>query len=177
MQIALWIVSVCLRDALAPFQVLHAVIDAFRWNGKWKYLKTVALQAALANDVYGGMAYKNVLNAWFIKRNGYPFGKKGETISSAAGKGWVLGLLAFLGLCLCGALNFIDVSTRKYGGHCFVAIEPDGRPYPATPPERIAWYYSAIGLIGLSIAGIVGLAWRVMVTYWVVTGLWGLLMN
>jgi hypothetical protein len=177
MEIVLWLVSVCLRDALAPFQFLHTIVNAVRWKGKWRYIKDTAFEMALANDVYGGMAYQNVLNAWFIKKGGYHYGKKGETISSATGKGWVLRLLAFLGMCLCGALNFIDVATRKHGGHCFVFIERDGEEYPTTPPSPVKWYYTAVGLIGVALAGIIGLAWRVMATYWVIVGLWGLLFN
>lgn len=171
MGIVLWVVSFCLRDALAPFAFIHTVINAIRWGGKWKHINAIALHAALANDVYGNMAYKDLLNAWFIKHDGYHYGEKGETISSATGKGWLVQGLAFLGLCLCAGLNFIDVSTRKKGGHCLASVD-DPAFLLLGEPRQIPWYYAAFGVFGIAVAVVSGLIWRVLVAWFVINGLW-----
>jgi len=131
---------------------IHTVIGSFRWKGGWTYVKDAFMRGAHAIDVYGNVAYATLLNDYFIKKDGYHFGKRGETISSALGKNWVRGTLTWLGLGLCGLLNLLDKD------HCWKSIEGDFFGIIKPKPVKLwislsfiaialVWLYAAVGLL------------------------------
>lgn len=141
MSIILYFVAVLLDWLLALPAFIHAVIGAFRWKTGWKNFSASCLSSALAKDIAANVAYASMMNDLCIKRNGYHFGRYGETLSSAIGKNWSLNRLTWIGKSLCGFLNLIDIQNWKNGGHCWMSIE---NPAYYTKPERIPFYYTLL---------------------------------
>lgn len=105
------IISVILKLLLAPILFLYSNITilcikdrALRDAHFDKYYRDLAL----LNDVYGNILGKYLFNKILIKKDGYKFGRKYETISSILGKNKRLNTLTFLGKILCAILNAID---------------------------------------------------------------------
>lgn len=77
-----------------------------------EYWKTSALEL----DIYGNYAYRATWNMAF-QRNGYEFGVKGETISSALGKNQRDNTLTSVGKAMCWILDNLDED------HCMNSIK------------------------------------------------------
>jgi hypothetical protein len=145
MGIILWLLAKLLSNLLQVPALFHTIAGAFRFKGGWNYVNRAFLNAAYAEDVYGNIAYATMLNDLFIKKGGYHYGARNETISSATGKNWVNDKLAFLGKGLAGTLNLIDYPNWKNGGHCWVSIQ-GWTQYDfigKRPPKRVPIYYTA----------------------------------
>jgi len=153
MGIFLWVVWKLLSTVLSIPALLHRIAGAFRYKGGWKYVDDTFLRSAYAGDIYSNIAYATMLNDLFIQHGGYHFGNRDETISSAAGKNWAMGKLAFLGKGLVGTLNLIDFKNWKNGGHCWVSIQGTRELYAKNgKPDPIVWYYTASFMV---IAGVI----------------------
>lgn len=63
---------------------------------------------ALSIDIFANREYRATWNKFLKKENGYPFGKKGETISSSIGKNQRDGTLTKTGEILCSILDWLD---------------------------------------------------------------------
>lgn len=72
---------------------------------------------ATARDAYYNTVCAELLNAFFIQKGGYHFGKRKETISSALGKNKEKGTLTWLGEAMERFLSFIDTN------HCLKNID------------------------------------------------------
>ncbi|MGA9651951.1 hypothetical protein, partial [Pedobacter sp.] len=137
MGIILFITAVFLSSVLAPVALLHTVVGAIRYGGKYRYVDSAFLRGAKALDVFGNVAYATFLNDLFIQKGGYHYGNECETISSATGKNWVTGKLTWLGLGLAGTLNLIDKD------HCWKYIDGDKDLFHAIGyPGKVKWYYT-----------------------------------
>lgn len=73
-------------------------------------------------DVCANLIYKDFWNT-LLSKNGYNFGKLGETLSSVLGKKQKEKSLTFLGWFLLYVINFLDFSTWFKGGHCYYYIQ------------------------------------------------------
>lgn len=71
---------------------------------------------ALSIDVFANREYRASWNKFLRKREGYAFGKQGETISSALGKNQRNKTLSKSGKILCWVLDTIDKN------HCLKSI-------------------------------------------------------
>jgi hypothetical protein len=158
MGIVLFIVAALLSFIFALPALLHTIAGAFRYHGKFKYVNGAFFNGAHALDVFANEAYGTFFNDWFILKGGYHFGRKGETLSSAIGKNWVLGKLTFLGTGMAGAINLIDRGTANKGGHCWVYIEGERSKYNLIGvPNPVSWFktfvFIVFALIMIAISG------------------------
>ena len=86
-------------------------------RGFWKVNNKYFFENGRDIDVFGNYAYRSTWNLLFIKKDGYKFGKKGETISSALGKNQLNRRLTFFGKIVCFILDKIDKE------HCKKSID------------------------------------------------------
>ncbi len=137
MGILLWVVSKLLAFCLSLPSFVHTVIDGLRFGNFWVRVNDIFFDSAYAEDVYGNTAYRSMLNALFIKRGGYHYGHRKESISSATGKSQVKQSLTTLGEGLAGFLALLDPE------HSYKSIEDTGYDFDATriqPPLPVAWW-------------------------------------
>ena len=73
----------------------------------WKFQNRLAFTDALELDIYANYACRHTWNLIF-QLEGYEFGVKGETISSALGKNQRDGTLTWVGLFICFILDTLD---------------------------------------------------------------------
>lgn len=116
--IILFLVALLLGGILIPLGFALTIIIllicdfkacANKLTGYFKFL-------AICIDQMGNVALEFGLNAVLITKNGYQFGNKMETISSALGKNQVVGTLTKLGWVLVNILDWINPN------HCIKAI-------------------------------------------------------
>ena len=104
-EIIKWIVS--------PIFYVYGSIIAIK-HKEWKdYNK----QLALVKDQYGNVLLRYPLNKWFIKPDGYKFGRRKETLSSVFGKNEQMGTERFLGRITRILLNLAEKN------HCLKSID------------------------------------------------------
>lgn len=121
--IILFIVSILLGVLLYIPSLFHVIIDVIRYGSVNRRVNYYFLNTAVSIDILCNSAFSNMLNAWFIKKGGYHFGRKGETVSSALGKNQYNDKLTWIGIGLAGILDTIDKN------HCYKSIE-DIENYP-----------------------------------------------
>ncbi|MEM3384265.1 MAG: hypothetical protein QXE78_01895 [Nitrososphaeria archaeon] len=123
------LVATILQFLLLPVLVLYGYIrillvrDAHTRDEMFgKYNRDMAL----AKDILGNIAGRYLFNDLLRKKDGYPFGRKFETISSTLGKNQRINKLTVLGKCLCWVLGKIDKEHCKnsiYEGDCLERID------------------------------------------------------
>jgi hypothetical protein len=86
-------------------------------KGFWKVTDTYWYQHAVAVDIFGNYAFRATWNLIFRTKEGYLFGKIGETISSALGKNQRDGTLTAVGKVMCFILDTLDKD------HCIKSIQ------------------------------------------------------
>lgn len=94
-----------------------------RKRGFLKVTNEYWYENALALDRFGNYNFRTFFNICFRKKNGYNFGKKEETISSAMGKNQRDKTLTWFGWVMVYLLWAIDFRYWKIGGHCINSIE------------------------------------------------------
>jgi hypothetical protein len=94
-----------------------------RVKGFFKTMNGYWFQNALEIDIYTNWHFRTTWNTLFRKKDGYAFGKKGETISSALGKNQKAKKLSVPGWILVVILYIIDYKYWGKGGHCLNAIK------------------------------------------------------
>ena len=98
---------------------INPIVVAIKYRKKHSFLKVQSeywLIDALELDIYGNYAYRATWNVLFQK-NGYEFGIKGETISSALGKNQRDNTLTRVGKVMCFILDTVD------NNHCKNSIK------------------------------------------------------
>lgn len=152
MGLTLFIVGILLNMLLALPALLHTIVGAFRYRGKYAYVDDAFYRGAKALDIFGNVAYGTLLNDLLIKKGGYHYGQGSEKISSATGKNWVKGKLTFMGKCLASFLNMIDWKNWQSGGHCWTSIEGDRAEYDSMGlPDPLPKYYAVLFVLFLFI--------------------------
>lgn len=125
MGIILLVLSGFLYAVLIPINIIHLVIDTFRWNNagksRWKYINDYCRSSAYAIDKAGNVFAASFLNAVGVKRGGYLHGNPDETISCVVGYNQWNEKAQLLGIGLRATLNAIDFYNWNKGGHCFMA--------------------------------------------------------
>ncbi|MCM4169614.1 hypothetical protein KCTC52924_00398 [Arenibacter antarcticus] len=105
--ILLFLISIILFLATAPIGFVFGLFHSIYKKGIigiGEYL----LKMAISIDQLGNVAMQHFLNVFWIKKSGYKFGNRDETISSALGRNNKLGTLTFLGKFIDNLLNLID---------------------------------------------------------------------
>lgn len=120
--IGLLLVAIVLTILTCPigfvYGLLHSLFTRFL-GGLGEY----CLQIAISIDQLGNVIMQHLLNVLFIKKDGYQFGNRDETISSVIGKNQEKNTLSGFGKFINAILNFIDKnhSLNSIDYH----IEPD----------------------------------------------------
>ncbi|MBP4140124.1 hypothetical protein [Flavobacterium geliluteum] len=113
-------VSVLLASFLFPLGLLLTLIVNLykrRWKFSFKRLDQQFLSIATSVDTSGNVICKDLFDLILIKKSGYQFGNRKETISSVLGKNQRDGTLTKLGLIVCNVLDWLDTE------HCFRSID------------------------------------------------------
>lgn len=104
--VLLLVIAVILSILTLPFGLLFGLIYSLRRGitGLGEY----ALKIAVSIDQLGNVAMQHLLNTLWIRKGGYRFGNRDETISSALGRNKQLGTLTGFGRIIDKFLDLID---------------------------------------------------------------------
>jgi 8-oxo-dGTP diphosphatase len=114
------LVSVFLAMLLFPLGLLITFFNNLykrRWKFSFKRLDEQFLSIATSIDASGNVVCKDLFNLLLIKKGGYEFGKRRETISSVLGKNQRDGTLTAIGIRVAFILDKIDPN------HCLKSID------------------------------------------------------
>ncbi len=129
----LFLISVLLLVITGPIGFLYGFFHSLFTKG-FKGLSAYLLKIAVSIDQLGNVMMQHLLNLLWIKKEGYRFGNRDETISSALGRNKKLGTLTWFGRGIDRFLDFIDPN------HSLNSID-----YYIEPSERIidklAWVF------------------------------------
>jgi 8-oxo-dGTP diphosphatase len=117
---ALALVSVFLAMVLFPLGLMITFfINLYkrRWSFSFKRLDQQFLSIATSVDASGNVVCKDLFNMILIKKEGYEFGKRKETISSVLGKNQRDDTLTGIGKGVAFVLDKIDPN------HCLKSID------------------------------------------------------
>lgn len=117
---SLAILSIFLSAILYPPALIISILKAFwkrKFIGAFKNFDNQMLAIATSIDASGNVVCVDLFNITLIKKNGYKFGNRKETISSALGKNQRDATLTIAGTALCAILDFIDPN------HCQKSID------------------------------------------------------
>lgn len=103
----LFAISVVLLLLTGPLGFIYGVFHSVFTKGL-SGLAEYLLKLAVSIDQLGNVMMQHLLNFLWIKKGGYPFGNRDETISSALGRNRKLGTLTTLGRGIDRFLDFID---------------------------------------------------------------------
>ena len=103
----LFAISVILLIFTAPIGFLYGVLHTFFKSGI-RGIGEYLLKIAVSIDQLGNVIMQHLVNVLWIKKGGYKFGNRDETISSALGKNKKLGTLTGFGSLIDKILDGID---------------------------------------------------------------------
>ncbi|WP_205783225.1 hypothetical protein [Flagellimonas allohymeniacidonis] len=105
--ILLFLISIVLFVFTGPLGFIFALLQQLFTKGL-RGVGEYALQLAISIDQLGNVLMQHLFNGLWITKNGYKFGNRDETISSALGKNKQLGTLTGFGRLIDGLLDIID---------------------------------------------------------------------
>ncbi len=103
----LFLISVVLSILTVPFGFLYGVLHGLFTKG-FKGVGEFFLKIAISIDQLGNVLMQHLLNVLWIKKGGYKFGNRDETISSALGRNNQLDTLSAFGKMIDKILDRID---------------------------------------------------------------------
>ena len=131
--ILLFVISVLLFVVTVPFGFLYGLLHGLLKKGITG-IGEFLLKIAISIDQLGNVAMQHLLNLLWIKKGGYKFGNRDETISSALGRNNKLGTLTIFGTLIDAFLDWIDKD------HSLNSIDYYIEPSPEIL-ELLAWVY------------------------------------
>jgi len=105
--ILLFLISIILMLITGPIGFIFAFLKLLFTKGI-KGIGAYALQLAISIDQLGNVLMQHLFNSLWIKNNGYQFGNRDETISSAIGKNKERDTLTSFGKTIDKLLDLID---------------------------------------------------------------------
>jgi hypothetical protein len=138
--IILYIAAVVLTVLLFIPGIIHAIYAAIRWGSFYMRINYYFLNSAVSIDIMCNSLFSPLLNDWFLRKNGYHFGKKGETISSALGKNQCVNGLTYMGKGLAGILNLLQKD------HCWISIDEEDYHIYYKKPEAISKRFTFVAI-------------------------------
>lgn len=114
------IVSIILSAIAFPIGLLFSLFKNFykrQWKVGFLNLDSQMLDIAVAVDATGNVVCEDFFNAILIKKQGYKFGKRKETVSSVLGKNQRDKTLIFCGRVLAKVLDTCEKD------HCKISID------------------------------------------------------
>jgi len=137
--ILLFLISIVLFAITGPLGFIYGIFHTLLTKG-FRGISEYFLKIAISIDQLGNVMMQHLLNALWVKKGGYRFGNRDETISSALGRNNKLGTLTGFGKAIDKFLDFIDPN------HSLNSID-----YYIEPSEQIidklAWIHIVDGRI------------------------------
>lgn len=131
--ILLFFVSILLFVITVPFGLLYGFFHSIFSKG-FKGIGEYFLKIAVSIDQLGNVIMQHFLNTLWITKNGYKFGNRDETISSALGRNKQLKTLTIFGKFIDNVLDKIDPNHSLNSIDYY--IEPSDQLI-----DKIAWIY------------------------------------
>lgn len=103
----LFLISVVLLFITGPLGFLYGILHGLFTKG-FRGFGEYLLKIAVSIDQLGNVLMQHLLNLLWIKKGGYLFGNRDETISSALGKNKAQGTLTGFGKAIDAILDLID---------------------------------------------------------------------
>ena len=100
-------IALTLMFVIVPIASVYKIIKALIHRNT-RELKVWFYGTARTIDIFGNVVAADLFSDTLIKKGGYRFGRRGETISSVIGKNYLDGTLTRLGSGLRKILDFID---------------------------------------------------------------------
>lgn len=129
--VLLFIISLILLVITGPVGFLYGVFHSLI-KGGISGLGEYLLKIAVSIDQLGNVMMQHLLNLLWIRKRGYPFGNRDETISSALGRNKKLGMLTGFGKGIDKFLDTIDPN------HSLNSIDYYIEPSPKII-DKLAW--------------------------------------
>jgi hypothetical protein len=107
LEFLLLFIALTLMFVIVPIASVYKIIRALLHRNT-RELKVWFYGTARTIDIFGNVVAADLFNDTLIKRDGYRFGRRGETISSVIGKNYRDGTLTRVGSLLRKTLDFID---------------------------------------------------------------------
>lgn len=105
--VLLFVISVILLLITGPLGIIYGFFYTL-FKGGLKGLGEYLLKIAISIDQLGNVLMQHLLNLLWIRKGGYPFGNRDETISSALGRNKKFGMLSVFGKGIDRLLDTID---------------------------------------------------------------------
>ena len=137
--VLLFIISILLFVITVPFGFVYGLFYKLFKRGLTG-IGEYALQIAISIDQLGNVSMQHLLNSLWIKKGGYYFGNRDETISSAIGRNKNLGTLTFFGRSIDRLLDTIDPNHSLNSIDYY--IEPTDKII-----DKLAWIHLVDGKI------------------------------
>lgn len=131
--VLLFFISLFLLLLTGPIGFVYGLFHALLHRGL-KGLGEYLLKIAISIDQLGNVLMQYLLNVIWIKKGGYPFGNRDETISSALGRNKQLGMLTGFGQVIDAFLDLIDPN------HSLNSIDYYIEPSRAMK-DRVCWIF------------------------------------
>ena len=112
--VILFIVSILLLLLFFTISIIIAIEKIIRGKSSSDYF----FECAFAVDVLGNTLGQHIWNFIFISKDGYQFGKRGESMSSVFGKNQLTFTTIYLGKFMVMFLDFFQKN------HCLISITP-----------------------------------------------------
>lgn len=100
-------IAIVLLFIIVPIAAVYKIIRSLL-NRNSRELKVWFFGTARTIDIFGNVVAAQLFNDTLTKKNGYRFGRRGETISSVIGKNYKTDTLTVAGKGLRKILDFID---------------------------------------------------------------------
>ncbi len=137
--ILLFLISILLLVITAPLGFIYGILHSLTTKG-FRGLGEYLLKIAISIDQLGNVMMQHLLNVLWIKKEGYRFGNRDETISSALGRNNQLGTLTGFGKAIDKFLDFIDPNHSLNSIDYY--IEPSDQII-----DKLAWIHIVDGKI------------------------------
>jgi len=131
--ILLFLVSILLLAITTPIGFLYGVLHSVFTKG-FSGIGEFSLKMAISIDQLGNVIMQHLLNVLWIRPNGYKFGNRDETISSALGRNKQLNTLTKFGRFIDAILDTIDPNHSLNSIDYY--IEPSTQII-----DKVAWIY------------------------------------
>ena len=105
--VLLFTISVVLLLVTGPIGFVYGLFHTLFKSG-FRGVSAYVLKIAISIDQLGNVLMQHLLNVLWVKKDGYPFGNRDETISSALGRNRKLGKLTLFGRGIDQFLDLID---------------------------------------------------------------------
>ncbi len=129
----LFLISIVLVVLTTPFGLVYGIFNRLFTKG-FPGIGEYLLQIAISIDQLGNVVMQHLLNVLWIKKGGYRFGNRDETISSVIGKNKRLNTLSRFGKIMDKILDFIETNHSLDSIDYY--IEPNDR-FPNLSPTKV----------------------------------------